>query len=428
MADPVSGQPEELIVVEPPARETALGLLRGRRDFRRLFLAVGASELGDALHYIALMWVALEAGGPLGVMAVRLADSIPAIVFGFHGGVAADRWSRKRMMVSADLARGAVLVPVAVAGLFGELPLWGLVLAAFLLETATSYFAPAYGAMLPAVVDRRNVQQANALVTSTAQAVSVGGWALAAGLLAFLPLSAFFALNAASFFVSALLIGGVRRTRADRGRETAPRVREGLAALRPLPALAAAVAVLAVVKTISSGTWIGGVPTLVRDTLGQGAGAYSLVMVGYALGSIAGGIALTRIEVRRKAVVSLLLWTLYLPAYGLMAMAGGLMTAAAGAFAAGLGQSSSVVLLNAAAQEDVPDRVLGRVMGLISLVHRGSHATGLLLVTPLFAVAEPQSLFAASALAIPLTSLGGALLAVRAARRSSSGGEFVRRA
>jgi hypothetical protein len=151
-------------------------------------------------------------------------------------------------------------------------------------------------------------------------------------------------------------------------------------------------------------------------------------MVGYALGSIAGGIALTRIEVRRKAVVSLLLWTLYLPAYGLMAMAGGLMTAAAGAFAAGLGQSSSVVLLNAAAQEDVPDRVLGRVMGLISLVHRGSHATGLLLVTPLFAVAEPQSLFAASALAIPLTSLGGALLAVRAARRSSSGGEFVRRA
>jgi hypothetical protein len=110
MADSVTGRPEELIVVEPPARETALELLRGRRDFRRLYLAVAASELGDALHYIALMWVALEAGGPLGVMAVRLADSIPAIVFGFHGGVAADRWSRKRLMVSADLVRGGVLV------------------------------------------------------------------------------------------------------------------------------------------------------------------------------------------------------------------------------------------------------------------------------------------------------------------------------
>jgi hypothetical protein len=78
-----------------------------------------------------------------------------------------------------------------------------------------------------------------------------------------------------------------------------------------------------------------------------------------------------------------------------------------------------VVLLNAAAQEDVPDRVLGRVMGLISLVHRGAHATGLLLVTPLFAVAEPRSVFAVSAVAIPLTALAGAALAARRATRAS---------
>jgi MFS family permease len=351
-------------------------------------------------------------------MAVRLADSVPAIVFGFHGGVIADRWSRKRTMVSADVARGVVLVPVAAAGLLGHLPLWGLVAAAFLLETATSYFAPAYGALLPALVERRNVQPANALVQSTAQAVSVGGWALAAALLLFLPISAFFLLNAASFFVSALLIAGVRPARAAPA-EIAPRVRDGLAALKPLPALAVAVAVLAVVKTISAGTWIGGVPTLVRDTLGHGAGGYSLVMVGYAAGSIAGGVALTRVHIRRKAIASLLLWTLYLPAYGVMAFAGALGPAAAGAFAAGLGQSSSVVLLNAAAQETVPDRVLGRVMGLISLVHRGSHATGLLLVTPLFAIVAPRAIFAVSALVIPLAAVVGAAVAERASSRST---------
>ena len=62
-------------------------------DFRRLFLAVSASELGDSLHYIALMWLALDAGGPLGVVAVRLADSVPAIIFGLHGGLVADRWT-----------------------------------------------------------------------------------------------------------------------------------------------------------------------------------------------------------------------------------------------------------------------------------------------------------------------------------------------
>jgi MFS transporter, DHA3 family, tetracycline resistance protein len=83
-------------------------------------------------------------------------------------------------MVGADLLRCATLVPVAVAGLSGALPLWGLIVAAFALEAATSYFAPAYGATIPAAVDRTNVQQANALVHATAHALSIGGWALAA--------------------------------------------------------------------------------------------------------------------------------------------------------------------------------------------------------------------------------------------------------
>jgi hypothetical protein len=73
MADPVTTLPEELREIEPPPGGRALALLR-RGDFRRLFLAVSISELGDSLHYIALMWFALDTGGPLGVVAVRLAD------------------------------------------------------------------------------------------------------------------------------------------------------------------------------------------------------------------------------------------------------------------------------------------------------------------------------------------------------------------
>ena len=64
-------------------------------------------------------------------------------------------------MIGADLVRALVLVPVAIAGLSGHLPLAVLVAAAFVLTTATSYFDPAYGGLLPALVDRRNVQQAN---------------------------------------------------------------------------------------------------------------------------------------------------------------------------------------------------------------------------------------------------------------------------
>ncbi|HEY3181247.1 MAG TPA: MFS transporter [Gaiellaceae bacterium] len=424
MSDPVFDRPREIETAAPPAAERvgALALL-GRRDFRRVYLAVAASELGDALHYIALMWFALEAGGPLGVIAVRLADSVPALVFGLHGGVAADRFDRKRLMVSADLARAATLVPVAVAGLTGHLPIWALVIAAFILETATSYFAPAYGALVPSLVDRENVQQANALVQATAQALSVGGWALAAALVWALPVSAFFAVNAVSFLASALLISRVRGGSGRAGHAEAPRVREGLAALQPRPMLAAGVVALGAAITISAGTWIGGVPTLVRDTLGHGAGGFAVVMIGYALGSIASGIVLAHVRIRRKALASLLAWTLYLPAYGLMALAGSLGVAIAGAACAAVGQSSAVVLLTSAAQEEVPDSVLGRVLGLISLTHRGAHATGLLFVSTLFAFFSPPTVFAGAAVALPLVGLAGAAFAV-----SRRGGEARARA
>jgi hypothetical protein len=102
-------------------------------------------------------------------------------------------------------------------------------------------------------------------------------------------------------------------------------------------------------------------------------------------------------------------WTLHLPAYGLMAASGSLWPAL-GATAAGLGQGSALVLLQAAAQEEIPDGVLGRVMGLVSLVHRGAHATGLLLVSSLFAFVDPQAVFAAAAVAIPAMALGGMAL------------------
>jgi hypothetical protein len=111
----------------------------------------------------------------------------------------------------------------------------------------------------------------------------------------------------------------------------------------------------------------------------------------------------------------MLAWLLYLPAYGLFAVAGSLGVALGAGFLCGIGQGSSWVLINSAAQAEMPDRYLGRVTGLISLVHRGAHATGLLFIAPLFAVTAPQDVFAVAAIAIPLTGLAGLALSARAA-------------
>ena len=236
---------------------------------------------------------------------------------------------------------------------------------------------------------------------------------LAAGLLTFVPLSTFFAVNAASYVVSAALVSRIHPATAQvRPEETTwEQIRTGLRALRLLPVLAVAVAVLGIAVTIESGTWMVGVPELVRTELGVGAGAFSLVMTSYAVGSITAGLFLARRPIGRKALGSLLSWCLYLPAYLLMGLAASVPLACMGAISAGVGQGGAIVLLNSAAQADVPDRVLGRVMGLISLVHRGGHATGLLFVAPLFAFVEPRPVFFGAALAGPLVGIGGAALA-----------------
>jgi MFS family permease len=414
VSDPVFDLPRERELTRAE-RPSSLALLR-RRDFRMLFCAVAASELGDSLNYIALMWLALDEGGALGVVAVRLADSLPAFLFGLHGGIAADRWSRRRLMVGADLVRCATLAPVAVAGLMGSLPLWGLIVAAFVLEAATSYFAPAYGATVPAVVDRENVQQANALVHATANALSIAGWALAAALLAFLPVSTFFAVDAATFLVSALLIARLRAGGGRAADAASAKLREGLDALRPRRALFLAVVVFAVAMTVTTGSWIAGVPTFVRDTLHRGPGGFSVVMIGFAVGAIAVGGVLARIPIRHKARASILAWVIYLPAYGLIAATGSLPLLVAAAVGTGAGETVSYVLLNSAAQEEVPDAVLGRVLGVISFVHRGAHASGLLLVAPLFAVAAVRPLFAIAGCVTAAVGVLGAVVAARATR------------
>jgi hypothetical protein len=116
----------------------------------------------------------------------------------------------------------------------------------------------------------------------------------------------------------------------------------------------------------------------------------------------------------------MLAWLVDLPAYLMLAVARSVPLAFGAAVFSGAAESSSYVLLNSAAQEEIPDEVLGRVLGVISFVHRGSHATGLLLVSPLFAIAAARPLFAIAAFAVAIVGLGGAAVAARLTRRGAA--------
>jgi Transmembrane secretion effector len=387
----------------------------GSPDFRRAYAAAAISQLGDSFQFVAVLWLAVVTGGTFGVIAVRLADGAPALLFALHGGASADRRNRKRTMIAADLGRGAVLTPVAVAGLTGHLSIWAVAPAGLVVATCSSYFLPAFAASVPTLVGRENVQQANALMASTNSTLMVAGRALAAVLLAGVSIGSFFAVNALSFFVSAALLA---RTRLPRGAPAAAHrvfVREGFEALRPRPGLRVAIAMLAAGTAIMSGVWTVGIAQLARTRF-HGASTLALLLSVTAAGTILVNAALVRWPVRWKVRRSCGAWALLLPGFALLAAAPSLPVALAGTFIVGVAVGATLVLVITATQESVPDALLGRAMGIVTLAMYGAKPVGLLVVGPLYAVVDARTMFLAGGVLAAVGGMGCSLAVASATR------------
>lgn len=386
-------------------------------DFRRVYIAGAAGQLGDAFQFVALLWYAVVLGGPLGVIVTRIATTLPALLFGLPGGVAADRRDRRRTLIAADLVRGVVLLPVALAGLTGHLPLWGLIAAGFVVSTASAYFTPALNAFVPGIVERRNLQQANGLVTATNNMALLVGWALAAALVTLVSVGSFFVVNAASYFVSAALIARTRPRPIDAAPERErSRLLAGIFGMRVRPGLRAAVAMHALGVTVNTGVWTVGVAEVARSELGSASGL-ALILTATAVGAIAAGAVLSKLRPPRKVLLSCLAWCLLLPGYLLLSAATDLPPAIVGTLLVGCGTGAAFVLLTSATQESVDEPVLGRAMGIVFLGSFGAKPLGLILIAPLYAFFEPSVMFVAGGVAVFACALLAAALVDLATRR-----------
>jgi dTMP kinase len=164
---------------------SAFALLKGNRNYRRLFFAQVVSSLGDWVGVFAIAAFAYKLNGDAGVGTVMTARVLPGFLVGPLAGVAADRWDRKKMMVVADLSRAAIVftLPFVPSLLF-------LLVASMLLESLTLLWGPAKDASLPQFVPTRHLPTANSM-----NLIAVyGPWPLASIVFAFLAtIGAFFA-------------------------------------------------------------------------------------------------------------------------------------------------------------------------------------------------------------------------------------------
>lgn len=196
-----------------------LSAVFGVPEFRALWSAEVLSVTGDQLARLALTVVVLQrTGSPAWSAAVYALTFLPALAGGLVLGPLADRFPRRTVMVVADLVRAAMVAVMAVPGV----PLWALATLVVLVVLAGAPHTAAQGALLPDVLDGDLLQRGIAVRQITAQVAQVAGFAVGGVVVAVLDPSAALLIDAATFGLSALVVGTlVRRGEPCGGRDGA---------------------------------------------------------------------------------------------------------------------------------------------------------------------------------------------------------------
>ncbi|HET8978202.1 MAG TPA: MFS transporter [Solirubrobacteraceae bacterium] len=354
------------------------------RDFRLLFLGQSASAVGDQVVFVALaLYITRSTGSATDLGLVLAAGSLPLIGLVLVGGVWADRLPRHRIMVAADVARALLHGVVAASILLGGASVAELIVVEALFGAARAFFQPAYSGLLPQTIDDALVQDARALTsTSNSLAVLVGP-ALGTVLVLTAGAGVAFALDAATFVISAALLVPVRPR--PRG---APVVREPLVSelragwreVRSRPWVWATISAFTGAVLCAYTQWAALAPGVARDVYG-GAGVFGVIETVVGAGAVLGAAAGIRWRPRRPLAMGLVLalvWPLQNIAFALGAPLAAVIVLAVGN---GVGFSLFEVWWETALVRHIPPAALSRVssydwMGSLALMPLGFAVAG----------------------------------------------------
>ncbi|MEW6228897.1 MAG: MFS transporter [Bacillota bacterium] len=186
---------------------TSLPFLRAKPDFCRIWAGNVCSRFGDALDTIAFMWIILKlTGSTLMMGTLMVVNMLPSIVLGPFAGVLVDRWQRKQVMLICDAARGFLTVCIAFLWLSGDLAVWMLYAVTFANSVLEAFAQPARGAVIPLLAGRENLVAANSLYSFGESLATLFGLGVAGVVVSTLGITTAVAIDAVTFWVSALSV------------------------------------------------------------------------------------------------------------------------------------------------------------------------------------------------------------------------------
>ncbi|MGW6796794.1 MFS transporter [Streptomyces chartreusis] len=333
------------------------------RQFVLLVCARVISVLGNGFAKVALAFAVLSLpGASAGRLSLVVAcQALPQLVFILVGGVIADRMSRSRLMVSADVLGAAAYAGLAAMVLTGYAPLTAMCLLAVAAGTATALFAPAMDGLVPLVVAADRLQRANGLLRMGTNSSLLLGLALSGVTVALVGAGWALALNAASFVVSGVLTARLRVVTHPRKRQSGwADLREGWQEFASRQWLWVVVCQYAIVVAALNAN-IGVLGPLTAEQHLGGARAWSLIVGAQAMGTIAGAGLASRVRVKRPILVAVLCTFPAALPIALLSAEAPVWLIAAAMFSAGVTSDVFGVLWATTIQREIPERALSRV-------------------------------------------------------------------
>ncbi len=368
------------------------------RPFALLWSGQTISALGDGAFTTAVAWqVLLLTGSATAMGLMMLAQTLPMMLFLLLGGVIADRFPRKQVMLLSDASRALAVLAIAALAATHTLQLWHLVVLALFFGVVRGVFMPASQAVIPHLVKKDQLASANSLSELSYQLNALLGPLIGAGCVALAGPVAAFGFDGLSFLFSASCLLLLRLPTAAQPpaaasaarplaevRDAAAQLRAGLAYVARSPFLWLTMTLAALSSLGGAGALQIALPKLVHDVYGQDVWLLGVIWAAGGVGTLL-ALLLTPMfsRLHQRGIVlyltmastgvALIAFTLPLPhslepVVACIAMA--VLTC---------GATIHEVVWITALQERVPDETLGRVSSINQLAGFGFWPIGFVL-------------------------------------------------
>jgi MFS family permease len=337
-----------------------LAVLR-HRDVRIFVSARFISMLGSSIAPIALVFAVLDVSDAASAVGLVLAArSIPNVVFLLLGGVISDRLPRKLVLIVANTVSGLTQALAAGLVLSGHAQIWQLAAIEAVNGIASAFVMPAMTGILPSIVARDELPQANAISGFARSVATIGGSAVAGVIVGFTGPGVGLAVDAVTFGIAALLVFRLALPHIERARSSMIEdLRVGWTEFVSRQWVWVIVLSFGLLNMIFSACYSTLGPVIANDTFGRA--GWGAVSACFGAGLIAGGIVMIRLKPRYPLRIGMFGVLLSAPIFVCLAVAPNTVAVAAMAFVVGIGFEMFGIGWETALGQHVPIEKLSRV-------------------------------------------------------------------